>query len=73
MLSADNEIDYKAQLKINLRYRDFLKKMNSYNEYNRLLVDRILTNYVFLLCIMRDVKKYQKSRRNESDSISRKY
>lgn len=49
MLSADNEIDYKAQLKINLRYRDFLKKMNSYNEYNRLLVDRILTNYVFFV------------------------
>ena len=46
---VDDEIDYLAQLNINLRYREFLRKMNSYRDENMLLVDRILTNYVFFV------------------------
>ena len=46
---VDDEIDYLAQLNINLRYREFLRKMNSYRDENMLLVYRILTNYVFFV------------------------
>lgn len=48
-LSVDDEIDYMAQLKVNLRYRKFLKKMNEYRNENSLLVNKLLTNYVFFV------------------------
>lgn len=45
----DEEIDYLAQLNINLKYREFLRKMNSYRDKNMAVVDKILTNYVFFV------------------------
>lgn len=43
----DDRIDYMAQLKLNLIYRDFLIKIGYWNEKNRNIVEQMLTNYAF--------------------------
>lgn len=46
---VDDEIDYMAQLKVNLKYKEFFKEMNEYRNENNLLVNRLLTNYAFFV------------------------
>jgi len=43
----DNKIDYFSQLKINLHYRDFLKRANAYTGENKEIVDLLLSNYLY--------------------------
>lgn len=43
----DDNIDYMAQLKLNLIYRDFLIKIGYWNEKNRAIVEQMLTDYAF--------------------------
>ena len=64
MLVEDNRIDYLSQLYININYRNFLRKMNSYKEENKKIVDQLLNNYVFFtvfhsnrLCVKSNVDK----------------
>lgn len=45
----DDKIDYFTQLKINLRYRDFLKRMNGYNGNNKKIIDSRITSYVYFI------------------------
>lgn len=47
MVIADDEIDYLSQLYLNIRYREFLQKMNIYEKENKKIVDQLLSNYVF--------------------------
>lgn len=43
----DDSIDYMAQLKLNLIYREFLIKIGYWNEKNRNIVEQMLTDYAF--------------------------
>lgn len=43
----DNEIDYLAQLKLNLLYRNFLRQGNYYDGKNREIVEQRLTDYAY--------------------------
>lgn len=45
----DDKIDYFTQLKINLRYRDFLKRMNSYTGNNKKIIDSRITSYIYFV------------------------
>lgn len=45
----DDKIDYFTQLKINLRYRNFLKRMNSYNGNNKKIIDSRITSYIYFI------------------------
>ena len=56
----DDEIDYMAQLKINLRYREFFKKMDAYRDENSLLVNKLLTNYAFFVVFHAKRQEVQK-------------
>lgn len=47
MIVADDKIDYLSQVYLNLKYRNFLQKMNVYTEKNKKIVDQLLSNYVF--------------------------
>lgn len=67
MVVADNKIDYFTQLKLNLKYRNFLQKMDAYVENNRRIVDQLLSNYAFFtvfhsdrLCIESTVRQVHK-------------
>lgn len=44
---GDNEIDYMKQLYLNLKYREFLIKMESYNLKNKKVVDNLIENYIY--------------------------
>lgn len=46
-LTPDAQIDYVSQLRINLRYRDFLKEMGVYRGDNKVIVERQIADYVF--------------------------
>lgn len=48
-VSNDDKIDYLAQLKINLRYRDFLIKQNAYSGENKAIVEKKLSDYVYFV------------------------
>ncbi len=43
----DEKIDYFAQLKINLRYRECLKRLNAYEGENKAIVEGLLSNYLY--------------------------
>ena len=43
----DYDIDYLTQLKINLKYRKFLKLMGFYINKNKKIVDQLISDYVF--------------------------
>lgn len=43
----DYSIDYFSQLKINLRYRDFIKKKNAFNGNNKTIINKLISNYVY--------------------------
>lgn len=67
MVVADNKIDYFTQLKLNLKYRNFLQKMDAYAGNNRRIVDQLLSNYAFFtvfhsdrLCIESTVRQVHK-------------
>lgn len=47
VLVLDNQIDYIAQLKINLRYREFLKIEGEFTGENRTIVETLLNNYLY--------------------------
>lgn len=46
-IADDSEIDYRAQLSINIRYKHFLQKENVYCGNNQIIVSQLLSNYVF--------------------------
>lgn len=43
----DDQIDYMAQLRINLLYRAFLTEQDAYSGKNREIVDGLLSSYVY--------------------------
>lgn len=43
----DNQIDYFSQIYINLRYREFLKRMDAYFDENCNIVEKLINNYIF--------------------------
>ena len=48
---SDDEIDYYSQLKINLRYKNFLKGMGFYHGENKNIVNENLNNYIFFIIL----------------------
>ncbi len=48
MLLPDDAIDYFAQLRINLRYKSFLERMDAYSGENRQIVNDLICNYIYL-------------------------
>lgn len=46
-LVNDYSIDYLSQLKINLRYKKFLIKYDTYQSNNKLIIDETINNYFF--------------------------
>lgn len=66
MIVADDKIDYLSQLYLNLKYRDFLKKMNAYTGENRKIVDQLLSNYVFFTV-------FHSSRSSVEDNVNKVY
>lgn len=46
-LVNDYNIDYLSQLKLNLRYKQFLINNNSYNLDNKIIVDELINNYFY--------------------------
>lgn len=57
-IKKDNEIDYLAQLKINLRYRDFLIEKKYYTEKNKVIVEKKISNYFYFTLFYCDIKKF---------------
>jgi glycosyltransferase involved in cell wall biosynthesis len=47
LLAADDQIDYIAQLKLNLRCRDFLAENGAFTGTNRSVTERRIADYVF--------------------------
>lgn len=45
--ATDDEIDYLSQLFLNLEYREFLCKMNAYENENKKIVNQLLSDYAF--------------------------
>lgn len=66
MIVADDKIDYLSQLYLNLKYRDFLQKMNVYTGENKKIVDQLLSNYVFFTV-------FHSSRSSVEDSVNKVY
>lgn len=50
-VKSDNQIDYLTQLKINLRYREFLKYMNSYSNNNQNIIDSRVNDYIYFVIL----------------------
>lgn len=50
-VKSDNQIDYLTQLKINLRYREFLKCMNSYSNNNQNIIDSRVNDYIYFVIL----------------------
>lgn len=50
-VKSDNQIDYLTQLKINLRYREFLKYMNSYSNDNQNIIDSRVNDYIYFVIL----------------------
>lgn len=46
-LVSSDAIDYVAQLRLNLRYRDFLKQMEVYQGQNQSILEELLCNYLY--------------------------
>lgn len=57
-LIPDDKIDYRIQLTIRLRYRDFLKAQNAYCAENKNIVSQLLSNYVFYTIFYCDMNKF---------------
>lgn len=66
MIVADDKIDYLSQLYLNLKYRDFLQKMNVYTGENKQIVDQLLSNYVFFTV-------FHSSRSSVEDNVNKVY
>lgn len=47
VLVRDDQIDYLSQLKINLRYREFLTGENAFNSENKRILERNINNYLY--------------------------
>lgn len=58
---ADEEIDYFTQLKIQLRYRDFLMRKNALKEENLKNIEMLLSNYVYFTLFYSDKSKLHKT------------
>lgn len=50
-VKSDNQIDYLTQLQINLRYREFLKYMNSYSNNNQNIIDSRVNDYIYFVIL----------------------
>ena len=46
-LVSSEEIDYVAQLIINVRFRDFLKQMGCYTGKNQKIIEEVINNYLY--------------------------
>lgn len=55
----DKDIDYLSQLKINIKYREFLKSMNAYQGENEKIVNGILENYAFFILFHTPMNAYE--------------
>ena len=53
---ADNAIDYRAQLTINLRYKHFLESENTFNGENREIVLQLISNYIYFTLFYCDLQ-----------------
>lgn len=57
--TADEKIDYLAQLRIHLHYRTVLQKRNAYTEENQHIVDRRLSDYAYFTLFHTPLSKYR--------------
>lgn len=72
VLTPDDQIDYTAQLKINLRYRDFLISQNAYSEENKQLIDSAIHNYLYFSLFYCPLSRLR-SRFSELSEVCRGY
>lgn len=56
----DYDIDYMAQLKINLRYKQFLQSKNAFNGKNEWIVTEIISNYFYFSIFYCDMFRFEK-------------
>lgn len=54
---ADDAIDYRAQLTINVHYKHYLESENAYSGNNRAIVSQLLSNYVYFTLFYCDIEK----------------
>lgn len=66
MIVEDDKIDYLSQIYLNLKYRNFLQKMNMYTGENKEIVEQLLSNYVFFTV-------FHSSRSSIEDSVDKVY
>ncbi len=57
--TADEKIDYLAQLQIYLRYRAMLQKRNAYEGENKVIVERRLSDYAYFVLFHTPLPQYQ--------------
>lgn len=66
MIVEDDKIDYLSQIYLNLKYRNFLQKMNMYIGENKKIVEQLLSNYVFFTV-------FHSNRSSIEDSVDKVY
>ena len=54
---ADNAIDYRAQLTVNVHYKHYLEHENAFSGDNRAIVSQLLSNYVYFTLFYCDIEK----------------
>lgn len=57
--SADDSIDYYAQLLLNLKFMFFLVKMNSFSGNNAVIVNTLLSNYTYFALFHSSLSEYE--------------
>ena len=57
--TADEKIDYLAQLQIYLRYRAILQKRNAYEGENKMIVERRLSDYAYFVLFHTPLPQYR--------------
>lgn len=61
MISAkDDEIDYYSQLKLNLKYRDYLNTVGAFSDKNKFILNQLLSKYSFYTLFHSDLKDFSK-------------
>lgn len=58
-LVNDDNIDYFAQLCVRLKIADFLKTKNAYSNENKMLIDSIIWNFVYLIFYHCEIEKIE--------------
>ncbi len=59
MKCDDYDIDYMSQLKINLRYKEFLQSRNAFSQNNREILIKIISNYFYFTLFYCDIERFE--------------